>query len=476
MNIRTIRAAVLVFVVGSSALPGAAFAQVKASEEKGTLPDGTIYGMRVPANWNKTVIRDLDYAGRADSPRYQELLKRGYAVSGTMRHRMRIYRYDPAREIANLDSVLDRFQTRFGKPARVIQFGCSGGGHATLAVAENFSNRIDGAIALGAHTPVWIMNTFLDGWFALKVLIGSDKPATGGGEGAAWRSPADLVIVNLPNGEPFNPSGHGLHGSIPAAWREAIDAAQKTPEGRARIALAFAIGQWPAWVNKLTPQPSLEDVAALQHAMYHTVYQNAGSPGGEARVIFENAALGQQPSWNTGVDYREFFENGNESFKQAVRQLYKEAGLDLEADLKKINAAPRIAASPYALDYWKAPGRNVVGKPQIPLLRMHEIGDYQVPISLVQGYDARIRANGKEDLYRTAFVRADGHCGFNAAETTAAVELMKRRLDTGKWQSTDPDSLNMLAASLGTGTTARFITIDKLKQKKYNRAWEPETR
>jgi pimeloyl-ACP methyl ester carboxylesterase len=389
---------------------------------------------------------------------------------------MRIYRYDPAREIANLDNVLDRFQTRFGKPSRVIQFGCSGGGHATLAVAENFSNRIDGAIAMGAHTPVWLMNTFLDGWFALKVLIGSEQPAGGRGEGAAWRSTTDLAIVNLPNGEPYNPSGHGLNGAIPAAWREAIDVAQKTPEGRARIALAFTLGQWPAWVNKLTPQPSLEDIAALQHSMYHTVYQNAGSPGGEARVIFENAALGQQLSWNTGVDYREFFENGNESFKKAVRQLYKEAGLDLDADLKKINAAPRIAASPYALDHWKAPGRTVVGKPQIPLLRMHEIGDQQVPISLVQGYDAQIRANGKEDLYRTAFAKADGHCGFNAAETTAAVELMSRRLDTGKWGSTDPDSLNKLAASLGTGATSRFITIDNLKQKKYNRVWVPDAR
>jgi hypothetical protein len=317
------------------------------------------------------------------------------------------------------------------------------------------------------------MNTFLDGWFALKVLIG--QPTAGHGE-EGRRAPVDLAIFNLPNGEPYNPSGHGLNGTIPAAWREAIDAAQETAEGRARIALAFTIGQWPAWVNKLTPQPSLDDVDALEHSMYHTAYQIASSPGGEARIIFENAALGQQLSWNTGIDYREQFENGNESFKKAVRQLYKSAGLDLDADLARINAAPRLAASPYALDYWKAPGRNVVGKPKIPVLRLHEIGDYQVPLSLVQGYEAQIRANGKEDLYRSAFVKADGHCEFNPAESTAAVEVMVRRLDTGKWESTTPDALNTLAASLGTGATPRFITIDQYLQKKYNRTWLPDAR
>jgi hypothetical protein len=425
-------------------------AQGSAAEEGGKLPDGTAYLMRVPAKWNGTLIRDLDYASGANNPRWALLLERGYALSGTGRHPLRALRYDPAVEIANLDRVLDLFEKRFRRPARVIQFGCSGGGAVTLGVAEDFSSRIDGAVAMAAHIPVWQMNTFLDGWFVLKVLIAPDLP-----------------IVDLP----FQGSGD-VRADIPEAWRRAINAAQQTPEGRARIALAFAIGQWPAWVNGLTSEPDLNDADALQHAMYHAVFQNASDPGGNSRVRKELAAQGRQLSWNTGVDYREFFANGNESLRTAVRRLYQQAGVDLEADLAKVNAFPRIEASQYALDWWNAPGRTAKGAPRIPLLRLHEIGDPQIPPSLVQGYDDLIRANGKGDLYRTAYVHAASHCGYTAAEAVAAIETMMQRLDTGRWPGTDPASLNTLAKSVHS-SAARFTLIDRYAQKKYNRIWAP---
>lgn len=454
---------IIVMVLQHFALqPMPASGQSSTQEERGTLPDGTVYMMQRPANWNRVVIRDLDYAANSGSPRYATLLQRGFALAGTMRHRLRMYQYDPVREIANLDKVLDRFEARFGKPSRVIQLGCSGGGHVTLAVAEDFSNRIDGAIALAAHTPVWIMNTYLDGWFALQALI---PPAPG-------ETLKALPILGLSPNEPFNPSGHGMSGAIPAAWRKALDAAQQTPPGRARIALAFALGQWPAWVNHLTAQPNLEDVPALQHAMYHAAYEFAANPGGEARIMFENAANGQQLSWNSGVDYAQFFENANPFVKAAVKRLYQEAGLDLNADLKRINDQPRVEASRHALDFWKAAGRNVHGNPKIPLLRLHEIGDPQVPLSLLQGYEGLIQANGKQNLYRTAFVNAPSHCGFLAAETGAAVDIMMRRLDTGKWDSTEPDNMNRLGNGLGLEPAPRFIGIEKYMQVRYNRVWD----
>src|SRR5690242_12361287 len=102
---------------------------------------------------------------------------------------------------------------------------------------------------------------------------------------------------------------------------------------------------------------------------------------------------------------------------------------------------------------------------------MHEIGDYQVPPSLVQGYEGEVHANSKDDLFRTAFVNADGHCEFNVAESAAAIEIMMRRLDTGKWGSTDPEQLNKLAISLATKATPRFTSADKYRQVKYNRVW-----
>ena len=425
-------------------------------EEHGTLPDGTVFRMRVPANWNGTLLRDLDYAGRADNAVYSYLLSQGYALSGTQRHELRAFRYDPAREIANLDEVLDRFEDRWRVPDRVIQYGCSGGGEVTIAVAEDFSERIDGAIALGAHTPVWLMNTFLDGWFAMQALIAPDLP-----------------IVDLP----FQASGgtaHGVEGDIPEAWREAVNDAQETPEGRARLMLATTLGQWPMWSTRMVPKPDLYDVQALQHSVFHNVRDRySHNPGGEARIMFESAADGQQLSWNTGIDYRELFENGNEAYKAAVRALYAEAGLDLEADLDRINAMDRVEASEYALDFWNAPGRNHRGRPAIPLLRMHEIGDFQVPMAIVDGYEELIEENGVESLYRTAFVDAPTHCGFNPAEVGAAVETMMERLDSGSWPETTPAAMNARGADLGASASPRFMDNGPYMPRVYNRTWRP---
>ena len=193
------RQAGAVAVPSPPARSDAVAAQTRFTEDGGKLPDGTEYPMRVPAAWNGTVIRDLDYASNAstrDSWRnYSYLLEKGYALIGTGRHPLRALRYDPAVEIANLDRVLEMFDRRFRRPNRVIQFGCSGGGAVTLGVAEDFSSRIDGAVAMAAHIPVWQMNTFLDGWFTLKALIAPDLP-----------------VVDLP----FEPSG-AIRPDIPEA-------------------------------------------------------------------------------------------------------------------------------------------------------------------------------------------------------------------------------------------------------------------
>lgn len=444
----------LVLAGSLAAIPGNARTQTTFEEEAGTLPDGTPYLIRVPPNWTGAVIRDLDYASNArssDRARNRSyLLDRGYAMIGTGRHPLRAIRHDPAVEIENLDAVLDMFDQRFRTPDRVIQFGCSGGGAVTLSIAEDFSSRIDGAIAMAANIPVWQMNTFLDGWFALKVLIAPDLP-----------------IVDLP----FEGLGQ-IPPEIPDAWRRAIDAAQRTPEGRARIALAFTLGQWPAWGNQLTPLPDLEDATELQHSMYHTLSEIADAPGGNSRIRKELSAMGQQLSWNTGVDYREFFENGNTFLKRAVQRLYEEGDLDLESDLAQINAFPRVSASDYALEWWNTPGRAARGTPEIPLIKLQEVGDPRVPLALAQGYDDLVRADGKGDLYRTAYVLAPTHCGYTPAEVLAAVETLEHRLDTGQWGSTEPEQMNVLAESLDE-SPARFIDFERYEQKQYNRAWAP---
>ena len=440
-------------------------------ESRGHLPDGTEYLIRVPTDWNGILLRDLDFASGVENPeriwRYQDLVARGFAFAGTARHRLRQWQYDPRREIENLDRLLGIFREDYGVSRHVLQYGCSGGGHLGLAVAEGFHERIDGTIALAAHTPVWIMNAFLDGWFTLQVLLAEYYVAAGYGPAK------DLVVAGLPNDGSADPTGHGMTGALPEAWRKALDAAQKSALGRARIALAFALGQWGAWLADDTPQPALDDASALQNAMYLSACRLAYSPGGEARIMFENAAQGQQLSWNKGTDYEAALENANPAMRRAAETLYREAGASLPDDLARIAAAPRIEASSHALDFWAAAGRNVTARPEIPVIRLHMIGDYQIPYTLMLGYRDAVAANGAAEMLRIALVRATGHCNFTAAESSAAVETLLARLDTGVWPDTDPAALNARGEALDTKTEPRFMAETGYEVPRFNRTWIP---
>ena len=422
---------------------GAALAQTPPQAERGTLPRGTTYEIRMPTPWNGVLISDLDFAQTPDAPRYQYLLKAGYAVSGTARRADRPTQYDPAREIDDLVNVMDRVEQRYGKPRRILQYGHSGGGHVALAMSETRPDRIDGAIVGCAHTPVWLMNSELDAWFTLKTLIAPE-----------------LAIIDLP----------ADHSAITAAWKQALEKAQQTPLGRARIALATSLGQLAAWVGPGSREPDARDVNALQSSMFESTMIGATQPTGQSRRMFEQGGRGQ-PSWNTGVVYSTLFDSRTDpDLRNAVRQLYTQAGARLEDDLRQLDVAPRIAADPKAVKHWSAPGRTVVGEPKVPVLRIHTNGDKAVPVSLVQGYDALVAARGYGAHYRTAFVNAAGHCTFSAAESAAAVESVMRRIDSGQWSDTSPAALNTLARTLDPGSEARYYSY---RQFPYARTWVP---
>lgn len=190
--------------------------------------------------------------------------------------------------------------------------------------------------------------------------------------------------------------------------------------------------------------------------------------------MFENAANGEQLSGNTDVDYAILLEAANPFYRRAVAKLYQEAGLSMEDDLARINDAPRVHASPHALEFWSAAGRTTRGAPKIPVLRLHMIGDYQIPPSLVEGYEALVQSNGRQNLFRSAFVDATGHCNFTAAESAAAIETVLRRTREGAWPDTSPEAMNRAADALDTGSEARFTDYARYRHPRFNRIWVPD--
>lgn len=422
---------------------------IKYTEVIDSLPvRNTRYRIRVPKNWNGRLISDFDYYDAYIHPQYERLLKDGYAFCGPKRRTDRLENYDPAHEIHDLVSILDIFEDKFGKPKRTIQYGCSGGANVTIGMAEIHPDRIDGAIAVGTPTSMWMANSYLDALFVLKALIAPDLP-----------------IVGFPLKDPEK-------SKMREAWKKAIKKAQQTSEGKARIALALTIGQWPAWGGygqASYPEPNVHDIEKLQESMFDAVLRRlpAGELGGY--TMLERAA--GLLSGNQDVDYVVFFNNGNPQYKKAVEKLYKNASVSLKNDLQTINAFPRIVPEASAVKWWSSPGRTHVGEPKVPVFRMHNNGDGLVIPGITEGYETLVKENGYSSLFRSAYIQRWGHCAYTVSETLTAFEILNKRIDTGIWGDTDPDALNKLAQSLDSNSPSKFFDYQKLKR--YNRIWVP---
>jgi pimeloyl-ACP methyl ester carboxylesterase len=399
----------------------------------GALPDGTAYRIDVPDPWNGVLLIGLDYAAGAARPSDTTLalLARGYAMAGTTRL---VTGWAVDQSIANQLATIDLVVKTYGKPTRTIVLGSSLGAHTGAATIQAHPDRFDGAVLMcgGLAGTVGLWNSKLDALFVAKTLLAPNDttlPVIG--------IPADFATTARP------------------AWLKALAAAQETPQGRARIALAAVLAQLPTWSDPRKPQPSASDLAGLQAGLYDSL---AGGPlptVGQAmssRNEIERRS-GGNISTNAGVDYARLL--AQVSGGDLVRELYRQAGIDLAADLETLRRAPRVTADPKALS-WTVSG-TWDGKLAMPVLTLNGVGDNISPVSGQQAYEAAVRAAGRQEMLRQVYTNTAGHCGFSAAETVAAVETLTARLKTGQWgDTTNPYSMNALAQTLNLGAS-RFI-------------------
>lgn len=203
--------------------------------------------------------------------------------------------------------------------------------------------------------------------------------------------------------------------------------------------------------------PGAHDWAAQQEQQHGVFMFSVFSP----RQPLE-ARAGGNFSWNTGVDYRrQLAASGN---AQQVRALYREAGLDLDADLGRLGAAPRVAADPDAVQYMldnAAPTGQIEG----PVLTLHETGDTAPTVTQARAYADAVSAAGNRKLLRQAFVDRPGHCDYTPAEQLAALTTLEERIDTGRWSNAATSaSLNARAQELDEQSpldlgTAGFVDL-----------------
>jgi hypothetical protein len=227
----------------------------------------------------------------------------------------------------------------------------------------------------------------------------------------------------------------------------AVAAAQKTPQGRARLALVAALGDTPGWFTPLSPEPAATDYAAQEQNQFLWDSQVTFPFVLALRAELE-ARAGGNVSWNTGVNY--FADLAKSVDLKEVAALYKTAGLSLIKDLLTLNGAPRISAKRSAVAYL---AKNIAfnGDISIPVLSMHTTGDGLVVPENEQAYRSVVDRDGNGNLLRQIFVNRAGHCTFTPAETITAVQTLLNRLSTEHWNVPSPAGLNMAATNLGPG-------------------------
>ena len=397
----------------------------------GTLADGAAYKIEVPGNWNGALLlyshgyvtpgsnnpaRDV-----GDAATGAFLLNAGYALAGSS-YATTGWALEQA--IPDQIATLDAFNAlNIGTPTRTIAWGHSLGGIITAGLLQTHPDRFDAALpmcgVLAGGLGVW--NEGLDGEFVLKTLL---APAS------------NLQLVRITN-----------PGANFVLSEQILQAAQATPQGRARIALAAAVGDIPGWFDAASPEPAATDFVTQEANQFQWLSRVDGPFLFFLRAELE-ARAGGNPSWNTGVNYSKQLEGSVDGAE--VQGLYQQAGLDLNADLAALAAAPRVSADPAAVTYlnqWISFNGHLSGK---PVLTIHTTGDGLVLSSDEQAYRSVVQDAKDSQLLRQAFVHRAGHCTFTPAETIAALQALVKRLDTGKWTTlADPASLDTAAIALG---------------------------
>lgn len=390
-----------------AALPPAWAQALPGNTLKVTLPfdvvdilDDAKYKIRVPVNWNGTLLVYVQGAKMgpspseprliplvlpgADAPLEETLLSRGYALAAS-----EISPDDVQIKAAVQDTfaLTAYFRGRVGDPKRVILWGNSLGGLAAVRLMEDYPRSFDGAIAISAPVAGGSksLDRFLDFSLAYALVFGWPDDAWGPVE--ALRSGLDFATGVNPLVKWSKPDGTNRGG-----W-EFI-----------RLVMGF-------------------DADAFWRT--DPVF---GNPGFVLNMAFATWFRALTQDWAAGpvaqnIDHRYSLTSDEKKYL---------AGLGVQADelLAKMNARTNIAASPRARDYVER-FSNVHGTLTKPVILLHSTQDSIADARHESAY--RKTAEGSEGLNNLvqAYNRAVGHNAFTTRQLLAALAAMESWLDTG---------------------------------------------
>ncbi|TMD16406.1 MAG: alpha/beta hydrolase [Chloroflexi bacterium] len=373
-------------------------------------PGGANGAQAAPVDFARTWLLDHHYAAAGSS--YSST---GWALEDAFRDQM---------------ALLDYFGSHVDKPKRVIAWGASLGGIITAGLVQLHPDRFAAAMplcgVLSGGIATW--NAELDSAYAFKTLLAA---------GSA------LQLTHITDAEANRQLAAQLFNS-----------AASTLLGRARLGLVAALIDLPGWFDPRQPEPAADDYAGQLAAQQQWESRVGFNFAFDYRQELERRA-GGNPSWNAGVNYNALLAESPD--RAEVIALYAQAGLDLQKDLRTLNAGATIKADRGAAAYLDR-YISFDGNLSVPMLSMHTTGDGLVIPPNESAYAEVVATAAKGDMLRQLFVHRAGHCTFTPGETIAGLQVLLERLDTGRWDASalQPAALNTEALAQGAGANQFF--------------------
>jgi len=437
---RILIAALAAVLLGPAVGPAsAAVSAPSAAHYTGTLPDGATWIADVPAGWHGPLVLyshgfgTLTAADAPDPGTAQELLARGYALVGSS--------YDPNGSLWALDSaVRDQFasltavERLIGRPRMTLALGTSMGGLISALEAQQGRGHLDGVLSTCGLVGggIDLNNYELDGEYAINQLLAPDQSVT---------------LVDYAN------PGEGVAAA--SQLSALATAAQATAAGRARVALGTALLNMPTWANQQAQPPARDDADGIAQAQYDWLVGTL--PFIMPARFFIELAAGGNASWNVDVDYGALLARS--PYRRTVEALYREAGLDLHADLTNLTRHTATRADATAVS-WLSRTSTVTGRLEVPTLDLHTIYDQLAPVEYENQYADQVRAAGDDALLRQGYVARRGHCAFTSSELIAGLQAVQHRIITGRWdQAATTQGLQTAALALNLADSPAFVAF-----------------
>lgn len=370
-----------------AALPG-----TDTQRRAGVDAAGARYRVEVPSDWNgELVLYAHGYRGPGgdlevtDPPIRAFLVGSGYAWAASS---FRTNGYAAEEGVEDTHALLAAFPARTGRPAptRTYLYGESLGGHVAVAALERYPDTYAGALPVcGVLADVGLFDYLQDAALLAHAIAEV---------AAAVPAPVDFRARTGPLIE----QRLGLEGRLTGDG-ERYRAALEQLSGGARPLYAEGFDFWHGPLTAVEGTPFLLGV------------WSGAISGGTA-----------DPQISAAV--------GNDDRSYAL-----DADPEVSAEEADLNAAVlRQAREPGAVP----PFPVVAGRPGVPVLSLHVLGDLFVPFDMAQRYAAEVEANGQAALLVTRAIRDVRHCGVSAQEVAAGFQDLVAWVAGGPPPAGDP--------------------------------------